>query len=150
MTEFNAFYLNNLETLDIWGKFKDLGKHCPPPLFSPFVKDEQHQFSYNISSFIQYSTKMSLSNIKANRMANYTASQKHESTLLQKYVCTERIFNSQSFMLNEIFLEKLLQKLVVQIFMLLLAPFTLKLVNYSRHSESLNIRKNSEIDDIFL
>ena len=25
-----------------------------------------------------------------------------------------------------------------------------KLVNYSRHSESLNIRKNSEIDDIFL
>ena len=89
MTEFNAFYLNNLETLDIWGKFKDLGKHCPPPLFSPFVKDEQHQFSYNISSFIQYSTKMSLSNIKANRMANYTASQKHESTLLHKYVLNE-------------------------------------------------------------
>ena len=25
-----------------------------------------------------------------------------------------------------------------------------KLVNYSRHSESLNIRKNSEIEDIFL
>ena len=36
------------------------------------------------------------------------------------------------------------------IFTLLLAPFASKLVNYSRHSESLNIRKNSEIDDIFL
>ena len=40
--------------------------------------------------------------------------------------------------------------MVVHIFTLLLAPFASKLVNYSRHSESLNIRKNSEIDDIFL
>ena len=40
--------------------------------------------------------------------------------------------------------------LVALIFTLLLAPFAFKLVNYWRHSESLNIRKNSEIDDIFL
>ena len=53
-------------------------------------------------------------------------------------------------MYNKIFLEKLLYKFVVHIFTLLLAPFVSKLVNYSRHSESLNIRKNSEIDDIFL
>ena len=31
-----------------------------------------------------------------------------------------------------------------------MAPFASKLVNYLRKSESLNIRKNSEIDDIFL
>ena len=31
-----------------------------------------------------------------------------------------------------------------------MARIASKLVNYSRHSESLNIRKNSEIDDIFL
>ena len=34
--------------------------------------------------------------------------------------------------------------------MLLLAPFASKLVNYSRHIESLNNQKNSEIDEIFL
>ena len=45
-----------------------------------------------------------------------------------------------------IFLKKILQKFVVHIFTLLLAP----LVNFSRHSEFLNIQKNSEIDDIFL
>ena len=38
----------------------------------------------------------------------------------------------------------------VHIFTLLLAPFAPKLVKYSRHSESLNIRKNCEIADIFL
>ena len=32
----------------------------------------------------------------------------------------------------------------------MLAHFASKLVNYSRHSEYLNIRKNSEIVDIFL
>ena len=49
--------------------------------------------------------------------------------------------------------EKLFKKLVSNIFTLLLTPFAFKLVNYSRHSargESLNIRKNSKIDDIFL
>ena len=40
-------------------------------------------------------------------------------------------------MYNTIFLKKLFQKLVVHIFALLLAPFVSKLVNYSRHSESL-------------
>ena len=37
---------------------------------------------------------------------------------------------------------------VVHIFMLLLEPFASELVNYSGDSESLNIRKNSEINDI--
>ena len=52
-------------------------------------------------------------------------------------------------MYNKIFLKKLLQKIVVHIFTLLLAPFASKLVNFSRQSESLNNRKNFEIDDIF-
>ena len=33
---------------------------------------------------------------------------------------------------------------------ILLVHFASRLVNYSRHSETLNIRKNSKIDDIFL
>ena len=66
------------------------------------------------------------------------------------YVCTERIFDSRLLMHNKISLEKLFLKFVVYIFTLLLAPFASKLVNYWRHSESLNIRKNSKIDDIFL
>ena len=41
------------------------------------------------------------------------------------------------------------EKFVVHIFTLLLALFAAKLVNYSWHSESLNIPMNSEID-IFL
>ena len=40
--------------------------------------------------------------------------------------------------------------MVAHIFTLLLAPFASKLVNHMRDSESLNIRKNSEIDDILL
>ena len=36
----------------------------------------------------------------------YTDSQKHESTLLYTYVCTERIFDSRPFMYNKIFLKK--------------------------------------------
>ena len=40
--------------------------------------------------------------------------------------------------------------MVVYIFTLLWAPFAPKLVNCSQHSESLNIRKNCEISDIFL
>ena len=40
--------------------------------------------------------------------------------------------------------EKILQKLVASIFTLILAPFTSKVINYSRRSESLNIRKNSK------
>ena len=43
-----------------------------------------------------------------------------------------------------------LQKFGVHIFTPLLVNFSSKLVNYSRHSEFLNIWKNSEIDDIFL
>ena len=39
---------------------------------------------------------------------------------------------------------------VVHIFTFLLAPFASKSVNYARHSEFLNGRKNSEIDDIFI
>ena len=46
--------------------------------------------------------------------------------------------------------EKVLQKFVLHNFTLLLAPSASKLVNYSRHSEYINIRKISEIDDIFL
>ena len=43
-------------------------------------------------------------------------------------------------MLSNIFLKKILQKLIAHIFTLLLAPFASKLVNYSRPIESLNIR----------
>ena len=50
--------------------------------------------------------------------------------------------------MNE-FLKKLLKKFVILFFTLLLVHFASKLVNYS-HSESFNIRKNSEIDDSFL
>ena len=53
-------------------------------------------------------------------------------------------------MCNKIFLGNFSQKVVVHIFTLLLAPFVSKLVMYSRHSESLNILKNSESDNIFL
>ena len=34
---------------------------------------------------------------------SYTALQKHESTYLTPYVCTERIFDSRPFMCNKIF-----------------------------------------------
>ena len=67
-----------------------------------------------------------------------------------EYVCNDRIFDSRPFMYSKIFLKKLLEKFVFHTFMLLLAPFASKLVNYSRHRESLKIRKNSEIDDISL
>ena len=56
---------------------------------------------------------------------------------LTTYVCPERIFDSRPFMYNKILLKRLLQKLVAHIFTLLLAPFASKLVNYSRHGESL-------------
>ena len=58
---------------------------------------------------------------------------------LTPYVCTDRIFDSRpfNFMNNKIFLKKLLYKILAYIFTLLLAPFASKLVNYSRHSESL-------------
>ena len=75
----------------------------------------------------------------------YTASQKHESTLRTPYVCTELIFDSRLFMYNKIFLKKFLLKLVAPIFTLLLAPLALKLVNYSRPSEFLKLRKNSKL-----
>ena len=69
---------------------------------------------------------------------------------LTPYVCNERIFDSWPFMYNKTFLKKILYKLVAHIFTLHLTPFASKLVNYSRLSESLNNRKNSKIDDIFL
>jgi len=68
----------------------------------------------------------------------YNASQKHESTLLHTIrVCTEIIFDSRPFIYNWIFLKKkLFKKIVAHIFTLLLTHFE-KLVNYSKHSESL-------------
>ena len=75
----------------------------------------------------------------------YNASQKHESTLLTSYVYTERIFDSPPFLYNKMFLKELLHKLLAHIFTLLLTPFASKLVNQSRHSESLNIQKNSKL-----
>ena len=73
-------------------------------------------------------------------VSHYTDSQKHESTLLHSpYVCTERIFDCQPFMYNNVVLKKLLFKLLARIFTLLLAPFASKLVNFWRHSESLKI-----------
>ena len=53
-------------------------------------------------------------------------------------------------MYNNIFMKNLLQNFEVNIFTLLLAPFRFKLVNFSRHGESLNIRKNSDFDDILI
>ena len=47
-------------------------------------------------------------------------------------------------MYSIIFLEKVLYKFIVHIFTLLLAHFASKLVNYLRHSETLNFRKNSK------
>ena len=70
-----------------------------------------------------------------------------DSTKINRPYVLNRIFDSRLFMYNKIFLEL---KFVVHIFTLLLASFASILVTYSRHSESLNIRKNSEIDDIFL
>ena len=60
------------------------------------------------------------------------------------YICTERFFASPQFVFNKLFLNKLLKKLVAYIFALLFGPFASKLVNYSRRSESLNIRKKSK------
>ena len=80
--------------------------------------------------------------VKLYQFVIYTAPQKHESTLLQ---CTERIFDSRPFMYNKIFLKTLLQKLVAHISMLFLALFASKFVNQSRHSETLNFRKNSKL-----
>ena len=60
------------------------------------------------------------------------------------YLCTEQIFASPQFVYKKIFLNKLLWNLVAYIFPLLLAPFASKFVNYSRRSESLNIRKKSK------
>ena len=50
---------------------------------------------------------------------------------------TEQFFDSRLFISTKIFLKKLLWKFVLHIFTLLLASFTAKLFNYSRHSESL-------------
>ena len=60
------------------------------------------------------------------------------------YLTPYWIFDSRTFMNNKIFLKKLLHKMVAHIFKLLLAAFASKFVNYSRHSETLNFRKNSK------
>ena len=49
-----------------------------------------------------------------------------------------------------IFEKKLLKKFTDHIFKLLLTPFESKFVNYSGHSEPLNIRKNSKSAEFFL
>ena len=59
------------------------------------------------------------------------------------HVCNERFFDSPLFMYNTMFLRKLLLKFVAHFCTLLLAPFASKLVNQSRYSDPLNIRKNS-------
>ena len=64
---------------------------------------------------------------------------------LTPYICAEWTFDSRPFIHNKIFLKKLLKQFVANIFTLLLAPFASLLVNYSQHSESLNIWKNPEI-----
>ena len=60
------------------------------------------------------------------------------------HVCNERIFDRPPFMYKKSIWKKLLWKFEAHIFTLLLAPFTSKLVNYSRHGESLNFQKNSK------
>ena len=66
-------------------------------------------------------------NKKIRSKAFYNASQKHESTLLNTYVLTEFLTAGPTVRLQQNIFEK----------NLLLAPFASKLVNYSRHSESL-------------
>ena len=85
-----------------------------------------------------------LKTIRASRQI-YTASQKHESTLLYTYVLNEFLTADRSCT-KKIFLKKLLQKFVVHIFTLLLAHFMskLQLVNYASRGESLNLRKISK------
>ena len=61
------------------------------------------------------------------------------------YVCIEWIFNRPLFMCNRIFFKKLQWKLVVHVFTLLLAPFTSKSVEFLRHSETVNFRKDSKL-----
>ena len=48
------------------------------------------------------------------------------------------------------YMKTFLLEILAHIFTLLLAPFASKLIYHSQHSESLNNRKNSEIDDILL
>ena len=48
------------------------------------------------------------------------------------------------------YLKKTLLEIGSPLLYAFLAPFASNLGNYSRHSESLNVRKNSEIDNIFL
>ena len=72
----------------------------------------------------------------------YNAQQKHESTLRHTYVLNEFLTADRSC--TTIFFNKLLQKLIAHILTLLLATFASKLINYSRHSEILNFRKNSK------
>ena len=70
----------------------------------------------------------------------YNASEKHESTLLHTYELNE--FLTADHPCTTKYFWKNLYKLVAHIFMLLLAPFTSKLANYSR--PTLNFRKNSK------
>ena len=74
----------------------------------------------------------------------------HQWIQSTSYVCTGRIFHKLLRTLNKVLLENFSQRNIALIFTLLLTPFESKLANKLRHSESLNIRKNSEIDDIFL
>ena len=55
------------------------------------------------------------------------------------YLYTDRIFDCPQFMNNQVFFAK---KFTAHSFRLLLAPFASKLINYSRLSRPLNIRKN--------
>ena len=55
------------------------------------------------------------------------------------YVCTEQTFDSPPFMCKIMFLKNLLYKMVAHNSTLFLAPFMSKLINYSRHSETLNL-----------
>ena len=81
----------------------------------------------------------------------YIFNQNTPSGAYQTYELNEFLTANHSCTLyNKMFLKKLLYKSLVHIFTLLLKHFAFKLVNYSRQSEYLNIRKNSEIDDIFL
>ena len=56
--------------------------------------------------------------------------------ILLKYI--PLIFDRLLRTLNEVFLEKSLQRYIALIFMLLLVPFESKLVNFSTRSQSLN------------
>ena len=61
----------------------------------------------------------------------------YNGNLSHTFTKTENLWPRDKVCTTKCFLQKLLKKFVVHIFTLLVAPFSSKLVNYSKHSKSL-------------